>query len=213
MMRYLYLLAMLLIVAPGLVCADQIRLPGNTVFNYELPSSRWQASTETPELAVAAMVVDMAHDKQKKGEPVDFEMLREKARKFLAVNNFYIFNPDTEAYLMVSFSPLKRSDGPLTPDAVQQSVRWTVTALGDHAEVEDLGAYSTSVETVEISGTEYAQQIFSDNPLFGEPHNFIGVIGYTYPYWVFMFYNDKADDPEDLSEMKAILNSVALSVP
>jgi hypothetical protein len=213
MMRYSYLIFALLILAPQLTFAQGIRLPSDTVLNFDLPSSRWEVSTEAPELAIEAMVVDMVKYREKDGKEFDRAELTKKAEKLIKVNNLYIYNKATEAYLMVSFSPHGRAESPLNKAAIDYSVDWSIDALNDHADVEDISGYKTIVEEVEIPGIEYAQQITSDNPLFGDPHNFIGVIGYNYPYWIFMFYNDKAKDPKDFKEMQQIIKSIKLAEP
>jgi hypothetical protein len=156
------------------------------------------------------MLVDMVHDKKKKREEVDMVTLRALSEEFIKVNDLFIYNQATEAYLMISLSPYGREENPPTEKAIQASARWAVEALKEHAEVEDFSSYQTIVQGVEISGVEYATQVVSNNPLFGELHNFIGVIGFAYPHWVFMYYNDKAKDPEDLSEMQQIIQSVEL---
>ena len=213
MSRYLYPFLTLVLLIPSFASGQTARLPGNYMINFTLPSDRWEVSVDAPALAIEAMMVDMAHDKKKKGEEVDMVKIRELSQEFIKINDLFIYNQATEAYLMISLSPHGREESPPTEKTIRSSVRWTVEALDEHAEVEDLNSYQTIVHSGEISGVEYATQIVSNNPLFGEPHNFIGVIGYAYPYWVFLYYNDKAKDPKDLSEMQQIIKSVELISP
>jgi len=210
---YLYPFLTLLMLIPSFASGQTARLPGNYMINFTLPSDRWEVSADAPALAIEAMMVDMSHDKKKKGEEVDMVKLRALSEEFIKINDLFIYNQATEAYLMISLSPYGREEKPPTEKTIRSSAHWAVEALDDHAEVEDLDSYRTIVQSVEISGVEYATQIVSDNPLFGEPHNFIGVIGFAYPYWVFLYYNDKAKDPGDLSEMQQIIKSVELISP
>lgn len=211
MIRNLFILLVLLIFIPQLASAQTTILASNSALNFELPSDRWEVSVDPPELAIEAMLVDMAHDKKKKGEEIDLVTLRALSEKFMKVNNLFIYNPATEAYLMVSLSPQNRAESRPTEKSIQASVHWAVDALDDHAEVEDLNSYQTVVQSVVIPGVEYATQITSSAPLFGDSHNFIGVIGYSYPHWVFLYYNDKARDSKDLFEMEQIIKSIELT--
>lgn len=213
MKRMAYLLLILLFFLPHVSFADTSRLPSNYIVNYELPSDRWEVSADAPELAIQAMMVDMEHDQKKKGETVDMSKLRESAEKFIKVNNLFIYNQATEAYLMISLSPASSKGGIPTESSIRASVKWTVDSLKDHAEVGELSQYKTEVKSSNIPGVDYAMQVTSDLPLFGEPHRFIGVIGYAHPYWVFFFYNDKARDPRDMEEMALLIKSIKLTPP
>lgn len=195
----------------GLACAEPHRLSSNSSIEFDLPSDRWQVSSEPPQLAIDAMYVDLVHMKKNKGESYDPEKLRAMAVKFMQVNNLYIYNEQTEAYLMVSLSPYSEKSGKPDAAAVKKSAQWAVDAIAEHAEVDDLSGYTATVEPVEIPGIAFSRQIDADHPLFGEPHHFIGIIGYSHPYWVFLYYNDKKKDEKDLVEMRQILSSIRIS--
>lgn len=207
-MKKIYsLLLTLLLFAPSFINAEETRLVSNTLFQYELPSDRWQVSQQAPQLAIDAMYVDLVHGKEKKGESYDPEKLKEMAEKFLKTNNLYIFNPATEAYLMVSIAPFKEEAGIPGKKNIRASAKWAAEAIAEHAEIENLSTYNTSVEMIEIPGVKFAAKVDSNYPLFGERHHFIGIIGYSHPYWVFIYYNDKLKQSQDLSEMKKLLDS------
>jgi hypothetical protein len=207
-MKIIYsLLLTLLLFAPSSINADETRLVSNTLFQYELPSNRWQVSQQAPQLAIDAMYVDLVHGKEKKDESYDPEKLKKMAEKFLNTNNLYIFNAETEAYLMVSIAPFKEESGIPGKKSIRASAKWAAEAIAEHAEVENLSKYNMSVEMIEIPGVKYAAKVDSNYPLFGEPHHFIGIIGYSHPYWVFIYYNDKLKQSQDLPEMKKLLDS------
>ncbi len=199
---------LLLMMYPLQVSADSQRLPSNTSIHYDLPSSRWQVSSEPPKLAIDAMYADLVHGKKKKGEDFDPEELRQKAVGYMQVNNLYIYNELTEAYLMVSISPFSETAGPPDRKAVRRSAEWAANAIGEHADVNDLSPFGMLLADIEIPGLKYAVQIDTDYPLFGEAHHFIGIIGFSHPYWVFLYYNDKVRERRDLEEMRGILASI-----
>jgi hypothetical protein len=208
-MKKIYsLILALLLFAPTWVSAEDTRLVSNTLFQYELPSDRWQVSQQAPQLAIDAMYVDLVHGKEKKGEAYDPEKLMAMAKKFLNTNNLYIYNAETEAYLMVSIAPFEEDAGIPGKKSVKTSAKWAAEAIAEHAEVEDLSSYNMSVEMIDRPGMKHAAKVDSNYPLFGEPHHFIGIIGYSHPYWVFMYYNDKVKQPQDLEEMRKLLASV-----
>ncbi|PLY02181.1 MAG: hypothetical protein C0623_04130 [Desulfuromonas sp.] len=206
---YIFLLSLLMM--PMISTAETTRLPSDTFFNYQLPGANWQASTEPPQLAIDAMYVDLVHGKEKKGEVYDPEKLRTMSVEFLKTNNLYIYNEDTEAYLMVSISPYNEKEGIPTKRQIKSSAKWALNAITEHAEVSDLSSYSSSVEDIDVEGMKYAAKIDANYPLFGDPHHFTGIIGYSHPYWVFLYYNDKLKREQDLVEMKRLLNSIEFS--
>ncbi len=114
-------LAMLFFI-PQVESVEPTRLPSNYMINYELPSNRWEVSADAPELAIKAMMVDMAHDKKKKGELVDMVKLRDSVEQFIKANNLFIYNSATEAYLMISLSPISRAGGVPSEGAIENSV-------------------------------------------------------------------------------------------
>ncbi len=114
MIRYICLLTISLMFCPLLSIAQSIRLPSDTVINFTLPSDRWDVSVEAPELAIEAMVADMVYGRQRNGISFDRKELLEKAKKLIKVNNLFIYNAGTEAYLMVSFSPHGQREKPLS---------------------------------------------------------------------------------------------------
>ena len=213
MIRYICLFTILMMLCPLLSFAQSIRMPSDTVINFTLPSDLWDVSVDAPNAAIEAMVAHMVYDREKNGVKFDIEELRATAKKLNKVNNLFIYNAGTEAYLLFSFSPHSRSEKPLSEKLIRNSVKWTIGALDDNAGVSDLNSYQTTVEPVEIPGIEYAQQVTSNNPLFGDPHKFIGVIGYAYPYWVFLYYNEKVKNSTDFPEMQQVIKSIKLTAP
>jgi len=173
----------------------------------ELPSARWLVSTEPPEAAIQAMMDDIVYETEKKGKQVDRATLREKSIAYLKTNNLFVFNPQTAAYLMVSLSEAKT---PPSPDAVKASAEWALEAIIEHAEVMGGHGFVSSLKEVALPGATLAYRIDTDYPLRKAPHNFIGIIGYADPSWVFIYYNDKAEDPADLQEMRQIFSSLRL---
>ena len=204
--KFILFLALLLFSASSM--ADSQRLISNTLFKFELPSNRWQVSAEPPALAIDAMYADLVFGKNQKGEDFDPEKLRQMATKFVQINNLYIYNEESEAYLMISISPFDEKNGPPKKKHIKNSAKWAVDAILEHADVSDLSSFTSSTSFIEIPGMNYAARIDADYPMFGEPHHFIGIIGYAHPYWVFMYYNDKLEDSYDLKEMKKIISSI-----
>lgn len=210
-MKYLTaILALSVIFLPRHSAADALRLVSDTIIHYQLPSSRWQVSVEPPQLAIDAMYVDLVHDKKKKGEDFDPDTLRSAAVRFLQTNNLYIYNVKSEAYLMISLSPYAEKSGPPNAKTIRNSAERVATAISEHADVDDLTPYRTTISAIEIPGMKYATRIDSNFPLFGEPHRFIGIVAFSHPYWIFIYYNDKLASDSDLAEMQEIFRSVRL---
>jgi hypothetical protein len=206
--RILLLTVLVLLLVPQAVLAAEYRLSADLAITFELPSERWQVVSEAPESAIQAMIDDMLHEAKVAGKQVDTSRLRSTAEKSLQINDLYVYNPETAAYLMVSISPTESGEEPPTRATVKASVDWTVEAIKDNSDVES-GTYRFDVEKLKLPGATYAYLLDSDSPLHGAAHNFLGIIGFVETNWVFLYYNDKAENSKDVEEMRKLLESVA----
>jgi len=208
MIRFLLVIGLML--HPLTSLAADYPLAADRNISFTLPSARWQVSSDPPESAIQAMMDDIAYETEKKGQKVDRTILREKAIEYARTNNLFVHDPMTDAYLMISISKAEKTPKAAT---VKSSAEWTMNEILENAELEGTGGYERSLKKVELSGLPVAYRIEANYPLHHAPHNFIGIIGFGEPYWVFLYYNDKAQDPDDLREMRLLLDSVSLSAP
>jgi len=206
MIRILLVLGLLL--HPLAVLATDHPLADDRSITFNLPSERWEVSTEPPESAIRAMMADMAYETEKKGVEVDRTALREKAVTYARTNNLFVHDPKTSAYLMISIS---RTKEPPKDETVRASADWALNEIVENAGEKETRGFGSRLKKVQLPGLQVAYQIEADYPLRGAPHNFIGIIGFADPYWVFLYYNDQAQDPEDLREMRLLLASVSLA--
>jgi hypothetical protein len=202
------LTVLVLLLAPWAGLAAEYRLATDLALAFELPSERWQVTGETPESAIQAMIDDMLHEAEVAGKPVDQARLRSTAVKSLQPNDLYVYNPETSAYLMISISPTDPPGQPPSAKTVKASVDWTVDAIKENSDVES-GAFRFDAEKFNLPGATHTYLLDTDCPLHGAAHNFLGIIGYVKPYWVFLYYNDKAADPADVAEMRKLFASVS----
>jgi hypothetical protein len=206
--RILLPMVLVLLLIPWAGLAAEYRLAADLALDFELPSERWQVVIEAPESAIQAMVDDMLHEAVVAGKPIDHARLRSTAVKSLQTNNLYVYNLQSSAYLMISISPTEPGEKPPGNKTIKASVDWTVDAIKENSEVES-GAYRFDVEQLKLSGATSAYLLDTDCPLHGAAHNFLGIIGYAKPYWVFLYYNDKAANPTDVAEMRKLFASVS----
>jgi hypothetical protein len=183
---------------------------------FDLPSERWQVSSEPPEAAIQAMMDDSLIDARQKGKEVDRAKLRAKALRYVSMNELFVVNPATSAFLMIDLSPLK--DGEKAPDQklITASLEAALEELKGQTNQPD--QLKHEIHPVKIPGLQYGMRLDADFQSFADPedltktrpHHFTGIIGYCAPYWVFFYYNDKKLDPRDQVEMDQLLASLAM---
>lgn len=198
----------LILLLPFAAQAADFQLAQDRSISFDLPSARWQVSSNPPEVAIQAMMDDVVYETEKKGQKVDYGTLREKSTEYVKTNNLFVFNPNSSAYLMISISEAKSAP---SKKAVQASTDWAMEAIVEHSGVKDDGQYFSEVEEMDLPGASVAYRIVTNYPLRQQPHNFVGIIGYAKPCWVFLYYNDKADSLTDLREMMDLLSTVRLN--
>ena len=206
MIRLMLTMIALLAMA-GTVAADEAKLVDNCSLSYTLPSGQWQASTDPPEAAIDAMVEEMEEDAASKGRTVDPDKLRQTAARNLRSNELFIFNPASTAWLMVDVSPLEPKEEAPTPAMVETSLEYSRQEL---AATADEGTFKGELASAEVSGLLFASRLDATYLKDGKPDNFIGIIGFANPYWVYLFYNGSGN-PTENAEMEKMLAGIELS--
>lgn len=167
----------------------------------------WVVSQEVPEPLVAETVEHLQHELEAQGKQVPAEMVLEQARKRLAANELFIFNPRTGATLTIDFSPLRGDDGPPGRATLQQSAEYAAQGL---EEEEGLSEVTYSTAKTSMFGLQHAYRIDANFQKHGAATRFLGVVGFAHPYWCYFYYTDPLQDPQDFREMSSLLQAMVV---
>lgn len=192
-MRYLLILLIAMLMWAPTAGAASFQIAKDLMLELELPSQRWQTATAPPDQIVRLVAG---------GEG---PALLEKTRRMLAANELYVWNPATHAYLMVDVSPLKEGEAAPSDRQVMLSARYAASAL--EAE-EGVAAVRHSTIETSLNGVRMAYRLDAKYSKQGQPHRFAGLIGFSQPYWVYLYYNDPMTEELDFVEMENILKSI-----
>lgn len=169
--------------------------------------SHWVVSQEVPEALVTETAEHLQHELEAQGKQVPSEKVLEAARKRLAANELFIYNPNTGATLTVDFSPLREDESPPRRATIEQSARFAAQGLEDE---EGLSEVTHSTTKTSMFGLQHAYRIDANFQKHGAATRFLGVVGYAAPYWCYFYYTDPLHDPQGFSEMSSLLQAMVV---
>lgn len=181
--------------------------PGLTVAIPEL-SEPWIVSKEAPPPLVEHMAEHLQTDAAAKGRTITLEQAMPVARQRLAANELVIFNGDSGAHLLISFSPIEKGERKPSPRAIARSAQIAAEGVTDEGwtEVEDRHAMTR------VKGAQHAHYLEISYKEEGEPQLFMGIVGFADPYWFWLYANDHLKDPADRPVLEKILREIEIRV-
>lgn len=172
-----------------------------------LPNVSWQLSTEAPPFVAQKMIEHLRQELSAAGHRMDEQRLLRLARQRLSVNEGFVANETSNAYLMIDFSPLRQPDADPSWDDLYGSAYGALLALENEAGISHL---ESDISALRVAGGHKAWRIEARYLLDGQAHLFIGIIGYKTPYRFYFYYNDFLRLAQDRRDMEQILNSMRL---
>jgi hypothetical protein len=169
--------------------------------------SNWVMTREVPESLVAETARHLQHELEAQGKEFAAEAVLEQARKRLAANELFIYNPRTGATLTVDFSPLRADEGPPGRSAIANSAAYAAQGL---EEEDGLSAVTHKTARTSMFGLQYAYRIDANFQKHGAATRFLGVVGFASPYWCYFYYTDPLQDPQDYTDMVALLQGMVV---
>lgn len=169
--------------------------------------SNWVVSQEVPEALVAETAEHLQHELEAQGKQVPHEKVLEAARKRLAANELFIYNPKTGATMTVDFSPLREDESNPRRATIEQSAMYAAQGL---EEEEGLNEVTHSTAKTSMFGLQHAYRIDANFHKHGAATRFLGVVGFVAPYWCYFYYTDPLQDPKDFSEMSSLLQAMVV---
>ncbi len=178
--------------------------PGLSV-EVSLPGERWQISRQAPEFLVRELAEHATDGMRAKARKAGIDDPQEMARRMLSANEFYVFNPETRACLLVDFSPLKAGEEPPSNRVVKKSVQFAGESLSGE---EGYSNVQTRTGKTAIRGAETAHRLDARFVKHGEEVRFVGIVGFAEPCWFFLYFTDPLEDERDWTEMAGILETL-----
>lgn len=197
-------LTLLFCLLAGSATAIEIAVAEDLVIDIEL-SPGWVLFLEPPQALVEAMAKHIAHDPA--AADATAEQIKRVARKRLSANEAIIYHAASGAHLDVDFSAL--TPGEAVPDVrmLRQSAQFAAASL--QAE-EDITALEWNLSPADITGMAEAVLLTADYLRDGAPVAFLGCLGYTDQYWVFLYGSVPGAAPEILQDLQKMLNQASI---
>jgi hypothetical protein len=180
---------------------------GDLQVEFTLPGERWEFSRQAPAFLVDQIVDHLREETAASGVQLNETQLQQLARKRLAVNEAFVANPGTGAYLMIDFSRLPEGAPSPEKDEIWGSAYGAELALKNENGVSDV---SSKIRSVRLAGSRFAYRTDIRYRLHGEPRRFVGIVGCTTAYRFYFYYNDLLRDPLDFELMERTLRSLRL---
>lgn len=171
-----------------------------------LQGTHWKLSREAPPSVARRMTEHLRRELLDAGRRLEEDQLLQLARRRLAVNEGYVFNDVSDAFLMIDFSPQRSAAAP-THDDLRSSGYGALLALKNESGVSRLEG---RVKTARVAGGNKACRVEARYLLDEKARLFIGIIGHRTPYRFYFYYNDSLQKGQDRGDMEQILRSMEL---
>lgn len=191
MMKKLILTLAILLVSGTAFGANFELAPGLTV-DLDLDPERWQVAAEPPEQVILQVAGNSG--------PASVE----KARRILSFNELFIWSETSGSFLMIDISPQKEGENPPSMKAIKISTDYAGQALMAEDGVTDV---DYDISKVRINGIDKSCLLTADFQKGERPRKFLGVVGFTKPYWVYLYYNDQLENSSDFAEMEKMIKT------
>ena len=205
-MKKLLFLLIIVLVFPLVVAAQEFELrPGLSVNLPETPAF-WKVDTEAPADLLAHMIEHLREDAARNEQAPTDEQLLAAAQKRLEMNDLFVFNPESGAHLLISFSPLGDNESPPSERAIELSAQYAAEGVVDEG-WEDV---TVRRHAAQIDGARSAQRFEIDYRHEQEQGRFMGVVGFASPYWFWLYANDHLADPDDREVLDSLLRQIRI---
>lgn len=172
-----------------------------------LPNASWQLSRKAPPFVAQRMTDHLRQELSAAGHSMDEHRLLRFARQRLSVNEGFVANAASDAYLMIDFSPRRQTETDPSWADLQGSAHGALLALENEPGISNL---ESDISAMRLAGGIKACRVEARYLLDGQAHLFIGIIGYRAPYRFYFYYNDFLRNEQDQIDMEQILNSMQL---
>lgn len=205
-MKRIFLVVFLSLIITVPLSAETVDISSSVKIHFDVPSG-WVSSPEPPDFLINEMAEHIEHDALAKGHHPSPEQLQQAARKRFEENEVLLYNPQTYSFLSIDFSSLRQGEKPPSHNSIKLSTRYAGESLSNEEGVTDFSSDSSSIN---IRGAWYAHRLDSRYKHHDKPMAFIGVVGFTSPYWFYFYYTDYLGNESDRKDAEKILQTIRI---
>ena len=207
-MKRITTLLLALMLLPALALGATFQLKPDLKVNLPELTAPWVVSTEPPAELVEHLTEHVLEEAAAQGKTPTPEQAREVAMKRARSNQLIVTNLESDAHLLISFSPLEQGEKAPSAKTVARSAE--IAADG----VADEGWTDVKIEqsATTIKGAQQAQWFTIDYRHEGERSQFLGIVGFAQPYWFWFYGNDHLKDPADRALLEKLMRGIEIEV-
>jgi hypothetical protein len=172
-----------------------------------LPENGWELAREAPDFLVRQITDHLQEEAVASGLRLNDWQLQQVARKRLAVNEGFVVNPDSLAYLMIDFRRLSPDEAIPDKDSLVGSAYGAELSLRNERGVTEV---SSKIRRFPIAGSQLAYRTDIRYRLHGHSRKFVGIVGRTGSYRFYFYFNDLLHDPVNAEQMDRLFRSLTI---
>lgn len=203
-MRKKFVLLMLITLLPFCAYAETVHISNLISIVFDIPEG-WVQAKEPPQPMLEIFAEHIGHEAEEKGHSPSHEQLIEAAQKRLKTNDVILYNPNTNAHMLLDMSPLRRGEKAPSKNSIRLSAKYAGQSLEQEEGVTNLTGQSSAFS---IPGAWYAYRYDADYLHHDEKMRFSGVVGFISPYWFYYYHTNYLKDPADLEKAEKIFKTL-----
>lgn len=186
--------------------AEAVDISSNLRLYFTVPDG-WVSDSDPPQFLVEEMAEHIEHDAESKGQHPTSEQLQRAARQRFKDNEVLVYNPRTHSFMTLDFSRLRQGERPPSQNSIELSARYAGESLGNEEGVSKL---STRTSSANVAGAWYAHRLDASYRHHDKPMVFVGIVGFSTPFWFYFYYTDYQADDRDRDSAEMLLKSIRL---
>ena len=197
---FVFVMSSLLLTAEAaeIVVSDKLRVEINL-------AEGWTLTSEPPAALIKEMAVHVAHEPA--AANASTRQIESVTRKRMAVNEAFVYHPDSGAHLEIDFSALEPGKSAPSSETLRKSAEYAAQSLENE---DDVSAVVWEVQPVDVKGAREAFQLVADYRQHDLPVKFVGTIGYVEGSWFFLYFTDPSQNPEVFEQMQQMLGQLVI---
>jgi hypothetical protein len=166
----------------------------------------WVITREPMPALVEHIAEHLQEEAAEAGKTISPEQARSAALERLRQDELFVFNPESEAHLLISFAPLAAGEKEPSAKTIARSAKYAAEGVADEGWTEVSERHAVTA----IKGAQLAQWFQIDYSHEGSRHVFMGVVGFARPYWFWLYANDHLRNPADHAVLEKLLREIEI---
>jgi hypothetical protein len=186
---------------------ESLIIENELVVSLVLPENGWELAREAPDFLVRQIADHLQEEAVTSGFRLNDRQLQQVARKRLAVNEGFVVNPDSLAYLMIDFRRMSSDEAIPDKDSLIGSAYGAELSLKNERGVTGV---SSKIRRFRIAGSHLAYRTDIRYRLNGHSRKFVGIVGRTGSYRFYIYFNDLLRDPLNAEQMDRLFRTLTI---